>query len=297
MANILITGGSGLIGKSLIPKLIAKGHSVSLFSRSEQRINQIQTFLWDVKKGTIDKKAFKNIDFIIHLAGAGIADKRWTEKRKKEIIDSRVNSTELLFKKVNDYNIPLKGFISASAIGYYGAITSEKEFEESDPPANDFLGTVCQLWEQSALKFEDIGIPTTILRTGIVLSQNGGALAKMKTPIITPIGSGNQFMPWIHIDDMCQLYIEAISGNLKGIYNAVAPQYQTNASFSKSLAKSLKRVYIPIGVPSFVLKLVFGELAIILTTGSKISAQKLLNSGYVFRFPTLKEAVNQLTNS
>ena len=182
MANILITGGSGLIGKELIPKLLERNHSVSILSRSPKEIENVEAFIWDVNSGKIDDNAFKDIDYIIHLAGAGVADKRWTEKRKKEIIDSRVKSTELLLQKIKELQINLKGFISASAIGYYGAITSEKEFKEDDNPHNDFLGTVCRLWEESILGFKEVGIPTTILRTGIVLSNNGGALLKMKTP-------------------------------------------------------------------------------------------------------------------
>lgn len=296
MAKILVTGGSGLIGQALIPQLIKENHQVSILSRSHQNIPNVKVYQWNVKDETVENEAFKNLDYIIHLAGAGIADKRWTEARKKEIIDSRVKSTELLFKKIQEHQVLLKGFIAASAIGYYGAVSSDKEFTEEDGAHDDFLGTVCKLWEDALHLFKNVGIPTTILRTGIVLSNEGGALEKMKTPIISPLGSGKQYMPWIHIEDMSSLYIQALKGELEGTFNAVAPDYQTNYTFSKELAKSLGRPFLPLGVPGFLLKIVFGELAIILLTGSKISAQKLEKSGYKFKHPNLKSALQELAN-
>lgn len=295
MAKILVTGGTGLIGKTLIPKLIEKEHKVSILSRTLKEIENVDVFKWNIASGEIDHKAFQNLDYIIHLAGAGVADKRWTDKRKKEIIDSRVNSTKLLLQKVKEYDIKLKGFISASAIGYYGAISSDQEFKETNKPHNDFLGTVCRLWEEGVLQFNQIGIPTTIFRTGIVLSNNGGALGKMKTPIITPIGSGKQWVPWIHIEDMCKMYLEAVDQKLIGTFNAVAPEHQTNEAFSKKLAKSLNRLFLPVGVPRFMLKLLFGELSVILLNGSRISSDKLVKHKYEFVFPELKAALKNLT--
>lgn len=294
MANILITGGSGLIGKALISKLLKENHTVSILSRSPKKIKNVTVYLWNINNEEIENKAFNNIDYIIHLAGAGIADKRWTQKRKQEIIDSRVKSTQLLYNKVKEQKVLLKGFISASAIGYYGAITSDKEFIEDDGSASDFLGTVCNLWEKSILQFKKAGIPTTIFRTGIVLSNNGGALTKMQTPIVTPIGSGKQWMPWIHIDDLCQMYLDAVNGNLTGIFNAVAPEYTTNYSFSKQFAKSIKRMFLGIGVPSFLLRILFGELSIILLTGSKISSKKILDARFTFKYPNLESAFKQI---
>ncbi|UAM98592.1 TIGR01777 family oxidoreductase [Polaribacter litorisediminis] len=291
MAKILITGGTGLVGTRLTKMLIDKKHEVIILSRNPKNKNE---FKWDIAKNYVDQKAFENTDYVIHLAGAGIADKRWTYERKKVIIDSRVQTANLLFKTIKENKIHLKGFISASGIGYYGAITTQTIFKESDPVGNDFLGEVCQKWEDAAHQFEGLNIPVTILRTGIVLSKQGGALEKMKLPVISPIGSGKQYVPWIHLDDLCYMYIQAIEGNLKGIFNAVAPEHHTSITFSKALAKSLNRPYIGICVPSFMLKLLFGELSIILLEGSRISAKKIEKNGYSFRFKTLKKALNAL---
>lgn len=292
MTTILITGGTGLVGQLLASKLSAKNYTVRILTRTP--INEGE-FAWDISKNYIDEKAFQNVDYIIHLAGAGIADKRWTTKRKKEIIDSRTKSTKLLFKKIRKRNIQLKGFISASAIGYYGAITSNRIFKEIDVSANDFLGRVCQLWEKSVLEFNRITIPTTILRIGIVLSKNGGALKKMKTPIITPIANGKQFLPWIHIEDLTDMFIFAIENNLTGIFNAVAPEKQTSYSFSKLLAKKTKKLFLPIGVPTFLLKLIFGEMSIILTTGSRVSSKKINDAGFQFTYEKLESSLDNLT--
>ena len=291
MAKILITGGTGLVGKRLTELLIDKKHEVVILSRSPKNKNE---FKWDISTNYVDKKSLINTDYIIHLAGAGIADKRWTAERKKIIIDSRVKSANLLFNKISELNIHLKGFISASGIGYYGAITIDTIFEETAKVGNDFLGDVCQKWENAAHQFSTKEIPVTILRTGIVLADKGGALEKMKTPIITPLGSGKQFLPWIHIDDLCNLYLKAIDDNLTGIFNAVAPEHHTSKTFSKELAKSIKRPYLGIGVPRFLLKLMFGEMAIILLEGSRISTKKIEKNGYSFRFKTLKKALNNL---
>ncbi|KGL64165.1 TIGR01777 family oxidoreductase [Polaribacter sp. Hel1_85] len=292
MTKVLITGGTGLVGKRLTQMLIDKNHEVVILSRNPKEENE---FKWNVSSNYIDEKALKNTDYIIHLAGAGIADKRWTEKRKQLIIDSRVKTANLLFDKINELKIDLKGFISASGIGYYGTITSDKIFEETDKVGNDFLGEVCQKWEQAAHLFSTKNIPVTILRTGIVLAKNGGALEKMKTPIISPLGSGKQYISWIHIDDLCNLYIKAIEGNLSGVFNAVAPDYQTSKSFSKTLAKSINRPFLGIGIPSFILKLIFGEMAIILLKGSRISTKKIeKNKRYSFRFSKLQKAMSNL---
>jgi uncharacterized protein (TIGR01777 family) len=291
MAKILITGGTGLVGKRLTAMLKERKHEVRILSRNPKGLNE---FKWDVSKSFIDDKALDNIDFIIHLAGAGIADKRWSNERKKVIIDSRVDTANLLFHKIKAQNISLTGFISASGSNYYGAQTSDKIFEEKDEAGTDFLGDVCQKWEAAANQFKELNIPVTILRTGVVLSKKGGALEKMKTPVISPLGAGQQYMSWIHIDDLCNVYIKAIEEDFRGVYNTVSPEYQTSNSFSKTLAKAIKRPYLPIAVPGFLLKLVFGELAIILLEGSRLSSQKIENKGFVFKYSNLKEALKSL---
>ena len=291
MAKIVITGGTGLVGKRLTELLIERKHEVRILSRNPKDKNE---FKWDVSKGFVDEKAIENIDYIIHLAGAGIADKRWTKERKEVIVNSRVATANLLFNKIKEQKIALKGFISASGSNYYGAQTNEKIYKESAPVGTDFLGEVCRKWEAAAHQFKDLNIPVTILRTGVVLSKTGGALEKMRTPIVSPLGSGNQYMAWIHIDDLCEIYIKAVEGVLTGVYNTVSPESHTSKTFSKTLARAIKRPYLPIAVPGFLLKLVFGELAIILLEGSRLSSDKLEKKGFVFQYKELESALESL---
>ena len=291
MAKILVTGGTGLVGRRLTALLTEKNHEVRILSRNPKNENE---FKWDYSKGFLDDKAIENIDYIIHLAGAGIADKRWTKERKEVILNSRVATANLIFDKIKAQNIPLKGFISASGSNYYGAQTTAKVFKESDAVGTDFLGQVCLKWEAAANQFKDLNIPVTILRTGVVLSKTGGALEKMRTPIVSPLGSGNQYMAWIHIDDLCNLYIKAIEESFVGVYNAVSPEFHTSKTFSKALAKAIKRPFSPIAVPGFLLKLVFGELAIILLHGSRLSSDKIKEKGFIFKYKELALALKNL---
>ena len=296
MKNILITGGTGLIGKRLSSILKSAGYQVRILSREKTTHKSDQVFTWNINKRSLDQNALKDVDHIIHLAGAGIADQKWSNKRKKDIIDSRVISTELLYNAVKEQKIPLKTFISASAIGYYGSITSETIFKETDQAASDFLGKVCNLWEQSIFQFKKLKIRTVALRTGIVLSKNGGALKKITGPVIAPLGSGKQYMPWIHIDDLCKLYIQAIEDDrVKGPYNAVSPEHHTNNSFSKTVAKIYKRPLLPIGAPKFILKAILGEMSTIILNGSRISSNKIKTLGFKFDYEKLENALKNLT--
>ena len=288
MAKIVITGGTGLVGTRLTALLIERKHEVRILSRNPKGENE---FKWDVSKGFVDDKAIEDIDYIIHLAGAGIADKRWTKERKEVIVNSRVATANLLFEKIKEQKIDLKGFISASGSNYYGAQTTEEIYKESAAVGTDFLGEVCRKWEAAAHQFKELDIPVTVLRTGVVLSKRGGALEKMRTPIVSPLGSGNQYMAWIHIDDLCEIYIKAVEEDLTGVYNTVSPESHTSKTFSKTLAKAIKRPYSPIAVPGFLLKLVFGELAIILLEGSRLSSDKIEEKGFVFKYKELKRAL------
>ena len=291
----MITGGSGLIGRRLSFLLKSRGYEVRILSRSNNPKNNYKTFVWNVSEQYINESAFEGLNHIIHLAGAGIADKRWSEKRKKEIIASRVTSTNLLYNTVKRLKTPLNSFISASATGYYGAVTSETIFEEKDKPAKDFLGKVCSLWEDSIFQFNEIKIRTVALRTGIVLSKDGGALKKMKTPVITSLGNGKQYMPWIHIDDLCELYIKAIEDQeFKGAFNAVSSEHISNLSFSKKISKIFNHPFLAIGAPSFILQIVFGEMSTIILNGSRISANKIKQAGFKFKFENLEKALNNL---
>ena len=295
MKKVLITGGTGLIGKRLSFLLASRGYEVRILSRSNSLKNNYKTFLWNVTEQYINDSAFEGLNHIIHLAGAGIADKRWSEKRKKEIIASRVASTNLLYNSVKRLKTPLNSFISASATGYYGAVTSETIFEEKDKPAKDFLGKVCSLWEDSIFQFNEIKIRTVALRTGIVLSKDGGALKKMKTPIITSLGNGKQYMPWIHIDDLCELYIKAIEDEqFKGAFNAVSPEHISNLSFSKKISKIFNYPFLALGAPSLILQIVFGEMSTIILNGSRISANKIKQAGFKFKFENLEKALKNL---
>ncbi len=295
MEKVLITGGGGLIGKRLSHLLTTKGYDVIILSRKNKPASSYKTFTWDVKKQMIDDSAFKNLDHIIHLAGAGIADKRWSKERKIEIIDSRVNSTKLLYKTVKRLKTPLKSFTSASATGYYGSFTTDTIYTETDKPAKDFLGHVCQLWEKSIFEFQNLSTRAVALRTGIVLSNKGGALKKMITPVITYLGNGKQYIPWIHIDDLCEIYLKSIQDPLlKGAYNAVSPEHQTNKSFSKEISRIYKIPFVAIGAPKLILKIVFGEMSTIILHGSRISSKKIQQSGFKFKFKKLSEALKDL---
>lgn len=299
MLTILISGGTGLVGKHLSQKLKEKGYRVAVLSRTSKEDSNIPAFAWDIEKKQIDKEAIETANCIIHLAGAAIAEKRWTAQRKQLIIDSRVKSGQLIFDKVKENKNKLKIFISASAIGYYGAITTDKIFTEADAPANDFLGETCKQWEGVADRFEELGIRTVKIRTGIVLSKQGGALEKMittvKMGIGSPLGSGKQYMPWIHIDDLCGIYIKAIEDSqMKSVYNAVAPDHKTNMDYVKILARLLKKpLWFP-NVPSIAIKIIFGSMSAIILKGSRVSSEKIRAAGYNFLFPDLESALTDL---
>ena len=297
MSTILITGGTGLVGKHLSIMLSKKGYNVTVLSRNQT--TKPNCYYWNLETNYIDAKAVIEADYIIHLAGAGIADKRWTNERKIELIDSRVKSTNLLFRKIKELNPNLKAFIAASGIGYYGATTSTKIYEENDESGTDFLSEICKLWENASLQFKTINIRTVIFRTGIVLSNEGGAFQKISKPIKlglgAALGSGKQYMPWIHIEDLCNMYVKAIENiELNGIYNAVAPEHITNNELTKSVARAIKRPLWTPNVPRFILKITFGKLAVILLEGSRVSSEKIVTTGFKFKYPTLTKALNNL---
>ena len=299
MATVLITGGTGLVGKHLCKHLKNAGYDVAILSQVRYNKSEFPIYYWNWKKQEIDEVALQNSDFIIHLAGANIANQRWSNQRKKLIVDSRVKSAEFLHKKIKELHLSPTAFISASAVGYYGMETSQKIFKESNTPSTDFLGQTCRLWEKAATNTYDSRIRTTLIRTGIVLTQNDGALAKMLQPIklgaISAIGNGKQYMPWIHIDDLCAIFLKAITDpRMHGAYNATAPEHHTNKSFTKAIAKSLgKKMWLP-NLPAFLLKLTLGEMANMLLFGSRTSSKKIIDKGFQFKFPTLERALKSL---
>jgi uncharacterized protein len=298
-STILITGGGGLIGRYLTSALLSEGYIVFHLSRSASQQGNVRAFKWDPSKGKIDPNALEGVDYIIHLAGANIGEKRWTGKRKEEIVLSRVQATRLLQKTVEEHKIKLEGFISASAIGYYGSVTSEKIFIEDDPPATDFLGTTCKQWEEVADLFGNAGVRTVKIRTAVVLEKNDSALTKLMAParfgFLLQTGTGRQYMPWIHIKDLCNIYLKAIKDqDMSGPYNAVSPQHITQKEFIETLASVMKKGIFPIPVPSFVLKTVLGEMSDVVLKGSRISSDKIVNSGYRFNFENLENALRNV---
>lgn len=299
MATVLITGGTGLIGTHLCSVLKEKGYKVALLSRSGNAASDIPTYAWDLEKGEIDKEAIETADYIIHLAGVNISDKRWTPKQKQLIIDSRVKTAKLIFDKIKENTNVLKAFISASAIGYYGTSSLDIIFKESDPPDSGFLGNTCAQWERVVDRFKELGVRTVKLRTGVVLTKQGGVMAKMTEPVKLGIGSalgnGKQYIPWVHIDDLCNIYIKAIEDTqMNGAYNAVAPDHKTNAEFTHTLAHVLKKPFWFPNVPSMMLRIIFGKMSAILLRGNRVSADKIIASGYKFQFPDLENALTDL---
>lgn len=301
MSKILITGGTGLLGKTISEILLKNGHTVVWLSREAGNYKSITKFKWDLLTNYIDEKAFEGVDSIIHLAGAPIADKRWTNAYKKEIIDSRIKSSELLFSYISKNNYPIKTFIGGSAMGYYGSALSEKLFTEADAAGSDFLAETCVLWEKSYDPFIQKGIRTVIIRTGVVLSKHEGAYAKMapafKLGLGAAVASGKQYFPWIHINDIANIFVFALQEQrLTGIYNGVSSEIINNKEFSKQLAKSFKRPFFMPNVPAFLLKIAMGEGAIMVAGGVKISNEKIKEAGFKFEFETAKEALLSLVN-
>lgn len=301
MEKVLITGSSGLIGKELDSFLTLQNYEVRKLSRKKE-IDTKNIYNWDIEKGTIDLRAIEGIDHIIHLAGANIGERRWSNKRKAEIINSRVQSTQLLYTLVDKVKTRPKSIISASAVGYYGAMTSDKIFVETDKYGDDFLGSTCNLWENEVLKFESLGVRTVRLRFGVVLSSKGGALKKMLLPakygLGSGLGTGKQFLPWVHFQDVLNAIQLSLSlENVKEVFNVSAPEYTTYNEFSRTLSKVLERPYFMPNIPAWILKLIFGEMSEIILEGSRVSAQKLINSGFTFKYTSLQNALENLLST
>lgn len=298
-ARILITGGSGLVGQQLTNKLLEQGYKVGWLTRSAKEIEKVDTYMWDIDKGEIDTNAVASADYIIHLAGEGIADKRWNKNQKAKILNSRVESARLLKQAIEDTGHKPKAFICASGIGYYGYDNGGVWLKENSRFGDDFVAKVVKEWESAVDEIGNLGIRTVKLRTGIVLSEKGGALSKMIPPVKwgvgAPLGSGHQYMSWIHIDDMCDVYIKAIQNNeMSGDYNAVSTHPVTNDEFSRTLAKVLRKPYFMPAVPAFVLKLMLGEMASLVLGSGRVSSEKLVAVGFQFNHTDLHEAMSDL---
>ncbi len=297
--HILITGGTGLVGTRLTEILLQKGYKVSYLSRHAGE-GKIKKYAWDIKNSKIDDEAILQADHIIHLAGAGVFEKRWTPEYRKEILDSRIMTTELLYKKINALPHKLKSFVSASAIGIYGFDTGDFLNTEESPKGKGFLADVTQLWEKAAVPIENTGLRTVKIRIGIVLSEKGGALTELAKPVKffvgSPMGTGKQYIPWIDIDDLCGIFVKAIEdGQMHGVYNGVAPNPVTNEVLTKAIAKQIKRpLWLP-NIPAFVMKLIVGsEEADLLLGGNKVSAEKIQQAGFQFKYPLVENSLAHL---
>jgi uncharacterized protein (TIGR01777 family) len=304
MQTVLITGGTGLVGKNLAKMLAANGYSIIILTRKipqGQPAQNIRYALWNVNQQQIDITALQQADHIIHLAGAGVMDHKWTASYKKEIIDSRAKSASLIIDTLRQHPDKVKTFISASAIGYYG---EDKKpvvpFEETDVPDTAFLGEVCRLWEDSVAPVKELGIRLVKLRIGIVLSETGGALKEFITPlkfgVATILGNGKQMISWIHIVDLCRLLIYAIENEkMNGVYNAVAPTLVTNKKLVQTLAKKRNgKFYLPIPVPAFALKLFLGGRSIEILKSATVSSTKTEAAGFDFQYKTIEAAMEDL---
>ncbi|PWT96930.1 MAG: TIGR01777 family protein [Bacteroidetes bacterium] len=313
MQRILITGGTGMIGKRLTSLLLDKGYEVIILTRDASKYRQkeneisherLSYYEWDPSEKTVEPAAIRNANVIINLAGAGIADKRWTKKRKRIIVSSRVNAGETIVKALQEIPNTINTVINASAIGWYGDDSVRKSnapaFVETDPNASQYLGITCKAWEDSIEPVKSLGIRLLKFRTGIVLSEEGGALKEFKRPIrfgIAPIlGRGDQIISWIHIDDLCRMFLFAIEQiGLSGVYNAVAPTPVSNKNFMISLATKMKsKFFIPFHVPAFLLKLFLGEVSIEVLKSTTVSSEKIKNAGFQFIYPSVESAFEEL---
>lgn len=299
MVKILITGGSGSIGRYLIPRLLFNMYQVSIIGRTEKKIPRVESYTWNLEKEELDERALRGVTHIIHLAGAGIADKPWSPSRKKEIVESRVKPLQMLAKALSNRNQRIEAIISSSAVGYYGGLTSDTIFDETARSATDFLGSTCKMWEDAVQLFKPLADREVRIRTSVVLMNDAGALPQLVRPTKlgfgAAVGSGKQWMPWIHIDDLVELYVEAIiNKNLHGAYNAAAPEHVDQTTMIKGIGKALERPTFLPPVPKFLMKTVLGEMSTVITEGSRVSSQKLIDTGFEFKFTELQQALNDL---
>lgn len=294
MKKILIAGGTGFVGKALIKHLVNCGYMVNVLTRRNKisSMENIRYFEWDIKKGFIDEKAFEGVSKIINLTGANITEKRWTEKRKVEIIESRTKAIDLLFTYVKTRNFSIDIFISSSAVGYYGAITTDEIFTEKSNNGSDFLASVCRKWEKTALQFDSLGVATVILRKGVVIGRDGGMYQKLaplaKLGINTSLGNGMQYLPWIDIRDLVRLYEFILkTDELSGVFNAVSSEHIMMNDFSKTLLQLFGKTSFLPNVPAFLVRLFLGEMSVMLLKGSRVSNYKIKQTGFKFEYSFL----------
>lgn len=297
MKTIGITGGTGFVGTHLRERLAEAGYKVIIFSRGKKESEGNVEFVhWDASKGIIDKEALKRLDAMVHLAGAGVTDERWTEKRKKVILRSRTETTDFLVQSLKEYAPNCKTFLAASATGYYGPDKGSKPFVESDAPANDFLANVCVQWEASSQKAQAFA-RVVIFRFGIVLGRDGGAFPQLAGPMkfgaMPILGTGKQIVSWVQICDLiCMMKTALKDETYSGIYNAVSPQPVSNKVLMEAIAKAKGGLKIPFRVPAFLLRIIMGEASIEVLKSCTVSSKKLAEAGFVFQYPEVAAAVD-----
>ena len=293
-----------MVGQGLTNYLIDRGYEVIVLTRSEKKSTRLQLSFskWDIDKQYIDIEALQKADIIVHLAGESVATKRWTSKRKQEIIDSRVQSGALLVKALTENNHKVKTMISASAIGWYGPDTESSltnGFTETDPFDPSYLGTTCKQWEESVHAIKQLGIRLVTFRIGIVFNKRGGALAEFIKParfgVATILGPGNQMVSWIHQQDLCKMIGYAIENEtVEGVYNAVSPEPVDNKSLVNAIAAKMYKFHLTVSVPVLVLKIMLGEMSIEVLKSANVSCKKIESTGFEFDYPNLDKALSQL---
>jgi len=297
--TILIGGGTGLVGIRLSEMLSQKGYNVLHLSRKKNLNKKFPAYQWDLKNGTIDDEVIQKADVVINLAGAGIADARWTKNRKKLIIDSRVDSTLLLKNTFEKAGKKLEAFISAAAIGYYGDRGEEMLTEDSEPGSEGFLAESCIAWEKALDEVKNTGWRTARIRIGIVLSTKGGALEKIILPVKFRIGGyfgdGQQWYSWIHIDDLCRMFIHILENeNLSGTFNGTSPNPERNKPFTQNIGVAIGKPPIMAPGPEFVMRIALGEMADTIFSSTLVSSEKIEKTGFEFKFPELIGSVQDL---
>lgn len=296
MSTVLIAGGTGLIGKHLSQMLAEKGYSVRHLSRKENFSGRFPAFAWNVDSGMVNEAAFDGVDHIINLAGTGIADKAWTKARKQLIIDSRVKSAFLLKKQIEKSDWKPQSYVSSAAIGFYGNVPEDRWIGEDQLVGTGFLAESCDAWEGAIRMVKSTGVRTVALRIGLVLALDGGALPQLLAPLrfgVAPfMGSGQQWYAWIHIEDLCRMFVAAIENQeMKGVYNAVAPNPVRNKDFTRAIIKNWKSRALLIPAPAWALRIGLGEMADVVLSGARVSANRIMNTGFEFEYPYLENAL------
>ena len=297
--KILVTGGTGLVGNMLTKKLQDQGYEVSIMTRSPERVKNLKAFYWDIKKQEIDEKCLDGVDTIIHLAGENIADGRWTDERKKALVSSRTESIGLIYDLMKRKEHQVKTVLSASAVGIYGD-RGEEILDETSKPGTGFLAYCCEEWEKAVEQGTDLGLRVAKFRIGLLLTPKGGVLdifkLMVKTFTASKLGSGEQWFPWIHSDDLIGMFLWAVENeDAKGVYNATAPNPVRNKEFTKTLSDVLNRPFWPFAIPKAMFKLLMGEKSELVLMSTHTKADKIIKAGYTFKFLSLKSALEDLT--